>query len=119
MQVTSDDIQFDEMNLWLIDDRLAYHHFLASDQPMKSLPVLENNVSKRMDIAVFDKAISYSAEEDVLNSITIVELKRPQRNDMSADDKNPINQVLRYVTDIKSGKVKKANGRGFGNVQGV
>ena len=40
MQVTSDDIQFDEMNLWLIDDRLAYHHFLASDQPMKSLPVL-------------------------------------------------------------------------------
>ena len=72
MQVTSDDIQFDEMNLWLIDDRLAYHHFLASDQPMKSLPVLENNVSKRMDIAVFDKAISYSAEEYLLNSITIV-----------------------------------------------
>lgn len=117
MQVTSDDIQFDEMNLRIIDDRLAYHHFLASDQPMKSLPVLENNVSKRMDIAVFDKAISYSAEEDVLNSITIVGLKRPQRNDMSENDKNPINQVLRYVTDIKSGKVKKANGRGFGNVQ--
>ncbi|MCD7762787.1 MAG: hypothetical protein LUI14_06235 [Lachnospiraceae bacterium] len=117
MRVTSDDVEFDEMNLWLIDDRLAYHQFLASDQPMKSLPVLENNVPKRMDLAIFDKAISYSAEDDVINAITIVELKRPQRDDLREDDKNPINQVLRYVADIKSGKVLKANGRGFGAVQ--
>lgn len=117
MQVTSDDVKFDEMNLWLIDDRLAYHQFLASDQPIKSLPIMESNVTRRMDIAVFDKAISYSADDDLINSITIVELKRPQRNDLASDDKNPINQVLKYVTDIKSGKVKKANGRGFGNVK--
>lgn len=116
MQITSDDVQFDEMNLWLIDDRLAYHQFLASDQPMKSLPILESDVPRRMDIAVFDKAISYSADDDSINSITIVELKRPQRDDLAADDKNPINQVLKYVSDIKAGKVKKANGRGFGNV---
>lgn len=117
MQITSDDIQFDEMNLWLIDDRLAYHHFLASDQPMKSLPVLESDVPRRMDIAVFDKAISYSADTEDINSITIVELKKPQRGDLSADDKNPVNQVLGYVADIKAGKVVKANGRGFGYVQ--
>jgi len=117
MQITSDDVQFDEMNLWLIDDRLAYHHFLASDQPMKSLPILESDVPRRMDIAVFDKAISYSADTEDINSITIVELKKPQRNDLILDEKNPINQVLGYVADIKAGKVKKANGRGFGNVQ--
>lgn len=116
MQIISDEVQFDEMNLWLIDDRLAYHQFLASDQPMKALPVLESDVPRRMDIAVFDKAISYSAEEDYINAITIVELKRPQRDDLRGDDKNPISQVLRYVSDIKSGKVKKANGRGFGQV---
>lgn len=117
MQITSDDVQFDEMNLWLIDDRLAYHNFLASDQPMKSLPVLESDVPRRMDIAVFDKAISYSADTEDINSITIVELKKPQRDDLLADDKNPVNQVLGYVADIKAGKVVKANGRGFGNVQ--
>ena len=116
MQVTSDDIQFDEMNLWLIDDRLAYHSFLASDQPMKTLPVLQSDVPRRMDIAVFDKAISYSADTDTLNSITIIELKRPQRDDLNSDESNPINQVLKYVSDIKAGKVKRANGRGFGNV---
>lgn len=119
MQITSDDVQFDEMNLWLIDDRLAYHQFLASDQPMKTLPVLNSNVQRRMDIAVFDKAISYSAEEDYINAITIVELKRPQRDDLRGDDKNPISQVLRYVSDIKNGKVKKANGRSFGQVENV
>lgn len=31
MQTTSDEIKLDEMNLWLIDDRLAYH-FLDSDK---------------------------------------------------------------------------------------
>ena len=117
MQITSDDVQFDEMNLWLIDDRLAYHQFLASDQPMKTLPILKSDVTRRMDIAVFDKAISYSAEDDYINAITIVELKRPQRDDLRGDNKNPISQVLRYVSDIKSGKVKKANGRSFGQVE--
>ena len=29
MQITSDDVKFDEMNLWLIYDRRAYHHFRA------------------------------------------------------------------------------------------
>ena len=121
MRYTSDEVQFDEMNLWLIDDRLAYHQFLASDRPMKSLSVLESDVSRRMDLAIFntvyDRAISYAADTDSINSITIIELKRPQRNDLKPDDKNPINQVFGYVSDIKSGKVKKANGRGFGNVQ--
>ena len=69
-----------------------------------------------MDIAVFDKAISYSADTDMLNSITIIELKRPQRDDLNSDGSNPINQVLKYVSDIKAGKVKRSNGRGFGNV---
>lgn len=32
MQTTSNEIVLDDMNLWLIDDRLAYHHFLASDK---------------------------------------------------------------------------------------
>ena len=117
MQIMSDDVQFDEMNLWLIDDRLAYHQYLASDKPMKSLPIMKSDVSRRADIAIFDKAISYSADAENINSITIVELKKPQRNDLISDDKNPINQVLGYVADIKDGKVLKANGRGFGNVR--
>lgn len=119
MQITSDEIKFDDMNLWLIDDRLAYHHFLASDKKINSIPVLKNDVDKRMDLAIFDAALSYTADPDNINSITIVELKRPQRNDLATEETDPITQVYDYVTDIKEGKVKKANGRGFGNIQQV
>lgn len=116
MQKTSDQIPYDDMNLWLVDDRLAYHHFLASDRPFKSLPILDSSSPDRMDIAVFDQAISYSSDPDALNSVTIIELKRPQRNDLTGDEKSPISQVYRYISEIKAGRVKRANGRNFGNV---
>lgn len=119
MQTTSDEIKLDDMNLWLIDDRLAYHHFLASDKKINTIPVLESDVDKRMDLAIFDAALSYTADPENINSITIVELKRPQRNDLATEETDPITQVYDYVTDIKEGKVKKSNGRGFGNVQQV
>lgn len=116
MQVTSDEIGFDDMNLWLIDDRLAYHHFLASDKKINAIPVLENDVNRRMDLAIFDAALSYTADPENINSITIVELKRPQRDD---GDNDPVGQVLNYVRDIKAGKIKKANGRGFGDTSRI
>ena len=116
MQTTSDEIKLDDMNLWLIDDRLAYHHFLASDKVISSIPLLESTIGKRMDLAIFDAALSYTADPDNINSITIVELKRPQRND---SDNDPVWQVLKYVRDIKAGKIKKANGRDFGNMDNV
>ena len=119
MQITSDEIRLDDMNLWLIDDRLTYHHFLASDKKINAIPVLESDIDKRMDLAIFDAALSYTADPDNINSITIVELKRPQRNDLATEETDPITQVYDYVTDIKEGKVKKANGRGFGNIQQV
>ena len=119
MQTTSDEIELDAMNLWLIDDRLAYHHFLASDKKINAIPVLKNGVDKRMDLAIFDAALSYTADSENINSITIVELKRPQRNDLANKERDPITQVYNYVIDIKAGRVKKANGRGFGNIEQV
>ena len=119
MQTTSNEIVLDDMNLWLIDDRLAYHHFLASDKKINTIPVLESSVDKRMDLAIFDAALSYTADPDNISSITIVELKRPQRDDLATEETDPITQVYDYVTDIKEGKLKKANGRGFGNIQQV
>lgn len=119
MQITSDEIKLDDMNLWLIDDRLAYHHFLASDKKINTIPVLESGVDKRMDLAIFDAALSYTADPENIGSVTIVELKRPQRNDLATEETDPITQVYDYVTDIKEGKVKKPNGRGLGNVQQV
>jgi hypothetical protein len=116
MRYTSDEISFEEMNLWIINERLAYHNFLASDKQMKSIPVIDSESDDRMDIAIFDEAISFSDKDNSFNSITIIEFKKPNRNDLKPDDKNPIHQVLRYVEEIKNGKKMRANGRPFGNV---
>ena len=36
LRFTSDDERFNEQNLWLVDERLAYHRYLASDLPLSS-----------------------------------------------------------------------------------
>lgn len=119
MKHSSNDIPFEEMNLWIVDERLSFHNYLASDQELKSIPVIDSNSSDRIDIAIFDQALSFSIEKDHFNNITIIELKRPNRNNYSANgkDNDPIEQVLRYVKLIREGKAKLANGRGFGNVE--
>lgn len=119
MRHSSNEIPFDEMNLWLIDEKLAYHHYLASDLATKKLPYVNSNSDDRIDIAIFDQAFSYSSDERNFGSISIVELKRPGRDNYSANgkDKDPIEQVLKYVKEIKEGTKKLANGRDFGDVQ--
>jgi hypothetical protein len=118
MRHSSKEIPYDEMNLWIVDEKLAFHNYLASDQKLKSIPVINSNSDDRVDLAIFDQALSYSSDKDSFNSISIVELKRPDRNNYSSKgkDDDPIEQVLRYVKQIREGKVKLANGRPFGNV---
>ncbi len=108
MQHTSDDIQFEEMNLWIVDERLAYHQYLASDKTLKSMPYIESNSRKEPDIAIFDRAFAYSDSDEPFSTVTIVEFKKPDN-----DAKNPINQVGEYVDLIRQGRKEKANGNTF------
>ena len=108
MRHTSDDVAFEEMNLWVIDERLAYHYFLASDKTIKSLPFIESKSTKEPDIAIFDKAFAFVDSDEPFNSVTIIEFKKPDN-----DSKDPIMQVGKYIDLIKDGKSKKANGRVF------
>lgn len=108
---TSDDILFNEHNLWLIDERLAFHVFLSSDQPINRAAPLQNASKKEPDILAFDKAVAFSETLEVpFNSITIIEFKRPQRKEYS-EKENPFTQIANYITDIKAGKAKLADGR--------
>ena len=40
MKHSSNDIPFEEMNLWIVDERLSFHNYLASDQELKSIPAM-------------------------------------------------------------------------------
>lgn len=108
---TSNDIFFEDHNLWLIDERLAFHVFLSSDRSIKQSETLVNDSGKEPDLLIFDKAVAFSDSPSVpFSSITIIEFKRPQRTEYS-EKENPFTQVANYIKEIKAGKAKLADGR--------
>jgi len=110
MCTTSADVPYEQQNLWIIDERLAYHEFLGSDMPLNNVAVLSNESQSRADLLIFDRALSF-AEDDggALNSLVIVEFKKPDRSDYSKED--PVDQVYRLIREIKGGHFKDKNGR--------
>jgi hypothetical protein len=110
----SDDIPYDKQNLWLIDERLTYHSFLASDKRFSQIKEVDSNSSDRTDLLIFNDALVFS--EDKLapfQSFTIVEFKKPQREGYADYDssKNPLDQVEKYINEIISGSVVNRLGR--------
>ncbi|GHU44268.1 hypothetical protein FACS1894190_15490 [Spirochaetia bacterium] len=106
--ITSDDVEYSKQNLWLIDERLTYHYYLASDKHIKKGGKEEEN--KRADLAVFNKPLAFAENDNPFQSIVIMEFKRPQRNDYT-DKENPIVQVINYLKLIYDGKGTDRNGR--------
>lgn len=114
MGKTSNEVGIDDHNLWLLDEKLVYHQFLASDKALCSMEPLECESRKEPDIFVlntYDKACAFSDSEfSDFTSIVLVEFKKPMRNDYTDSD-NPFVQLMNYIDDINQGKAKAANGR--------
>lgn len=111
---TSDDITPDKQNLWLIDERLTYHSFLASDKTFKKVESLDNEETDRTDLLIYNEAFAFSDSKTAPhNSFTIVEFKKPMRDDYQDydDKKNPIEQTERYIDNLLNNKVTGRNGR--------
>lgn len=114
IRTTSDEVPYDKQNLWLIDERLSYHSFLASDKTFNSISEISLTENDRSDILVYNEAFAFSDSKNAPhNSFTIVELKKPQRDDYKDydDSKNPIEQSEKYIELLLDGKVKGRNGR--------
>lgn len=116
MRKDSVEVFLDSCNLWLIDERLAFHNYLASDKTLNSMPITGNESTKEPDLLslrVFDNPLLVNDQISFpLASITIIEIKRPMRNDMrEGEDKDPIDQALSYLERIREGKVTTKSGR--------
>lgn len=107
MRVDKGDIQIDDHNLWLIDDRLAYYEFWASDKRIKEF-AKESESAKRPDIILFQGSTLFQrpgAEQPVV----IVEFKRPARDEYS-DSENPITQLYDYIRALRTKEVTNKDG---------
>lgn len=114
----------DCMNLWLIDERLAFHNYLASDLPLSSFPITDTQDSKEPDvISLFVDQNPMLVSEEMaapFSSLSVIEIKRPMRNDMAqGEDKDPIEQALGYLKRVREGSVTTNAGRPLGNAADI
>ncbi len=107
MNTTSDEIDYEQHNLWLVDERLAYFFFASSDIPFNN-----DRSEDRPDIMLFDHSIALlEAQNDgtAYDTIVIFELKKPMRTDLTTN--NPVEQIIRYMAKIQTNTVTDRNGR--------
>ena len=122
---TSHTVSLDDCNLWLLDERLAFHNYLASDTAISSMGITDSESTKEPDLLalnIYDNPLLVNEGTKLpLASITVVEFKRPMRSDVGGEgeDKNPIEQALGYLEKIRKGKVKTSNGRSIPESQSV
>lgn len=99
------EIEYEEHNLWLLDERFNFTQYIASDK------VISSSDHKEPDLAIFyESGLFYRNGDNTITSpIAIVEFKRPKRTNYS-DEENPINQALRYAGKILAGKYEMPEG---------
>ena len=112
LKKTTEDVRIENMNLWIIDEKLAYHFFLASDKPLNQIAeAIEVDSTERPDLLIFDRPFAFADAGPPFSAIVIIEFKRPARNDYSEKkEKNPILQVYDYIGLLKEGKAKDRRG---------
>lgn len=107
LRVNSGDIDYGNHNLWLIDDRLAYYDFWASDQSIRSF-IKTSEAKERPDLILFQGS-HLLRREGTDQPIVIVEFKRPARKEYT-NEENPIKQIYDYIRELRDNKVTDNEG---------
>ncbi len=117
--VTSDTMDYDDHNLWLIDDRLAYYSYITSDRPIRSFARDTGEVSVETeerradltaigafgeagepDLAIFKRPMLFR-RANTLDPAVIVEFKSPSKTAYSgAPGDNPVIQIRKYIESL-------------------
>ena len=101
-----------EHNLWVIDDALAFLPYVSSDRAMHGKGRKKGD--KVSDLAFFDDSLVLGDNDGT--TITIVEFKRPSRDDYRVGDAkhDPVLQVLNTLADATgAGGIAKTDGSHF------
>ena len=102
----SDDINFEDHNLWLIDEGLAFHMFACSDKELRS--VSSSGSKDRPDVVVCTEV----GDDKIARAVSFIEFKKPQRERY---DEDPTRQLYDYLREItERGTFKLRNGRVVG-----
>ncbi|GEM54808.1 ATP-binding protein [Flavobacterium branchiophilum] len=102
----SENCDYHEHNLWLLDERLVFSEYVASDKKIST----KKDALGEPDLIVFDQKQSFrSGDNNFSNPLTIFEFKRPKRENYKEED-DPILQIGKYLKDIRAGKYEMPEG---------
>jgi len=108
MRKTSDEVSADKQNLWIIDERLAYHRFLASDKPIRAFSS-NKDAGDEPDLFILNHpGVFAPSEQKPITSAVIVEFKRAEREGFK---ESPVQQVFRYIKKLRDHEIKDDRGR--------
>ena len=99
LKKTNGDVDYEDHNLWLVDDTLSFYEFISSDMPMSKNDAAPSDSMERPDILAFKTG-------EPFQHVSIVEFKKPDRN----DKKNPVAQLVRYARRLRDGGSMDVNG---------
>jgi len=98
----TDTIGYDNHNLWLIDELLAFHTYAASDKRLCDFTT--SSSEERPDVVVFSEV----GDDRRARAVSLLEFKKPQRKNF---DEDPTRQLFRYVREIREKGVWLKSGR--------
>jgi hypothetical protein len=108
MKLRGDDpskVERSDHDLWIIDERLTFTKYFASDVPFTQILEGEDS-TRRPDLLVYDRLHGLGAEgEDPLKRVLLVEFKQPGRRDYE-ERYSPMNQISEYITRLKNGEIE-------------
>jgi len=99
MRTDSTKVSYEDHNLWLLDDRLAFFGYFNSDRPLKTY--VDAASDERPDLAFFyDTTSAWVSEGAGANTVLLVEFKRPGRTQYDGNE-NPVRQLIEYVDILR------------------
>ena len=108
MKLRGDDpsrIEESSHDLWIIDERLTFTRYFASDVPMTQILSGEDS-QRRPDLLIYDRLHGLGAKgEDPLKRVMLVEFKQPGRRDYD-ERYSPLNQISEYITRLRNGDIE-------------
>jgi len=119
--VTSDTLDYDDHNLWLIDDRLAYYTYITSDRPIRTFAKDVTEIGDdeerhreslraigsyaeggEPDLAIFKRPMLFR-RPNTQDPAVIIEFKSPSKTTYSgAPNDNPVWQMRKYIESLAS-----------------
>jgi hypothetical protein len=107
-RIDKNDISIGAHNLWVIDDRLAYYDFWASDKRIKDV-IAESKSEERPDVILFSGQTLFKRSK-TNQPIVIIEFKRPARRNYD-EEENPLSQVYGYIRELRAESVNDKGNR--------